>query len=251
MTPRDNPPPSSTSVREAVADVLNERATPQHTVLSTVWEGPSDDGAADDDPDGHTPELDAAGTVTRSRLVGWLSAPVTRRRALLITVAAAVVCGGVLAVGEIDRAPVSPSAPVQDSAAATQGSLSSRAVVTDDPDGTLDGAATDAAPVASESLSADERLRLTANPVESETGIWMLEAQVVDSADSSAIVQFTVNGAVLEEVDRVPYRLLLTPELLALLPEPAGDGQPLIVTASAKWHVDGVAASPATLVLPN
>lgn len=231
MAHRDDVLSPSTAERPvADADARKERATPHPTVLSTLWEGPSDveSGAADDGD----PPADVGVTSIRSRVIGWLLAPVTRRRALIITAVAAAACGGVLAVGGADKnIPESSTAPTDGSDERVPNSSESGV---------------------REAVSADERIRVTATAVQTAGGGWMLEAHVIDMDVSDPTVRFTVNGAVIEQVERSPYRLLLTDELLASFPSAVGDGQPLIVTASAVWAGGGDAASPATLVLlPN
>lgn len=225
------------------ADVPAERVTPNPTVLSTVWEGPTDDDgaavAAADQQGG-----DSAADAARSRPHQWLFEPATRRRAFIVTFVAAVVCGWVFVIDEFDGPSPAPSGVVaQDPAESTQGSLRSRAVATDRP--------ADADTVVREAVSADGRLRITAEAVRTEAGGWRVEAQPVDDAGQVPTVRFTVNGIVVAEVDRAPYRLVVNPEILASLPNPVGEAQPLIVTASAVWPVAGEAASPATLVLQN
>lgn len=222
-------------------DVPAERVIPKPTVLSTVWEGPTDDDGAAVAADQQGGDSTAA---ARSRLHQWLFEPATHRRAFIITIVAAVVCGGVFVIDEFDGPSSAPSGVVaQDPAESTQGSLRSRAVVTDRP--------ADADTVVREAVSADGRLRITAEAVRTEAGRWTVEAQPVDDAGQVPTIRFTVNGIVVEEVDRAPYRLVVTPEILASLPNPVGEAQPLIVTASAVWPVAGEAASPATLVLQN
>lgn len=208
-----------------------------------MWEGPTADDRADvADADPQVSDLDGDGE--RSRLHRWLLEAVTHPRALVITAVVAVVCGGVVVLGEFGEPPSAPPSVVtQNPADSTQGSLSSRAVATDEP--------ADLESVVREAVSADERLRVTAQSIGTEAGSWMLEAQPVDDTGQVFTVRFTVNGVVVEEVDRPPYRLLLNTETLALLPGGVGDGRPLIVTASAAWPVASEMASPATLVLPN
>ena len=245
----------------AGAEVLNERATPQPTVLSRVWEGPVGEG----DVEGAehyplAPDVDV--NVARSRLLGWLLAPATRRRALVVTTVAALACGALLAVGEMeDRGSETTAAQAED-IEVTRGSLSSSAVADDESvrpadftDGSTEeavaarGGSTDAA-TALEALSADERLRLEADPLPTAAGGWMLEAQPSAVADSTPVVRFTVNGVVVAEVESAPYRLQFDPELVASFPDGVVEGQPLIVTASALWPDGGEAAGPATVVLP-
>lgn len=239
MVHRDNVVSSSTAVGPATGvDVPTERATPQPTVLSTVWEGPPDDDSVDD-VDDYPRTLDLDGRTVPSRILRWLVAPASRRRALVITTVVAVACGALLAVGEVDESrPELSTAPVDTSIESTRSSLGSRGV-----------GAGDRTPRAV--VSADERLRLTATSVETDTAGWMLEAQVVDPTESDTTIRFTVNGAVVEEIDRAPYRLLLDAELLASYPNGIGEGQPLIVTASALWPDGDGGASPASIVLPN
>lgn len=261
MIPRDHVRSPSTARRSATtADSSTERATPQPTVLSTVWEGPSDD----DSPaavDGHPRTLDLETSVVPSWLFRWLNAPATRRRVLIITTVVAVVCGVVLAVGDVDEpAPELATAPANESSESTHGSLSSRAVAgaadrqletNDEQEGALAGrSSTEPDPSPREAVSADERIRLTVDPVQTAAGGWLLEVQVVDTAESAPTVRFTVNGAVVEEVERAPYRLLLNAEVIASSSSAVGEGQPLIVTASALWPGSGD-ASPATIVLSD
>lgn len=270
----DNLLSSSTSMRSTTerdvpteGSTPKERATPQPTVLSTVWEGPTEDHSADRDS-GYPRALDLEAVVVRSRLLRWLFAPATRRRALIITTVAAVVCGGVLAVGEMDaRSPEVSTAPTEGSIDSTGASLSSRAVAsgaadeqtaTSDHEGALgeERAATaqvaDRDSITQEAVSADERIQLTAKAVQTPAGGWILEAQVVNPAESDPVVRFTVNGAIVGEVERAPYRLPLNAEVLASSSSVVvGEGQPLIVTATALWPDGGDAASPATVVLAN
>lgn len=258
MIPRDHVRSPSTAGRStAAADVSTERATPQPTVLSTVWEGPSDDGSPAA-VDGYPRTLDLDARVP-SWLFRWLLAPATRRRALIITTVVAVVCGVVLTVGDVDEpAPEIATAPANESGESTNGSLSSRAVAAaadqqvdanDGQAGALAGRSpTDPGQSPREAVSADERIRLIVDPVQAATGGWMLEVHVVDTTESAPTVRFTVNGAVVEEVERAPYRLLLNAEVMGSSSNAVGDGQPLIVTASALWPGGGE-ASPATIVL--
>ena len=219
----------------AGADVRNERATPQPTVLSRVWEGP-DEGDAGGLED-YSLAVDPGVNVARSRLLGWLLAPATRRRALVITTIAAIACGALLAVGEMDDRGSETTAAQTDDLVVTRGSLSSSAVAD--------------AVTAREAVSADERLRLRADPLRAAAGGWMLEAQPSPIADSTPVIRFTVNGVVVAEVESAPYRLQLDPELVASFPDGVVEGQPLIATASALWPDGGETAGPATVVLPS
>lgn len=207
-----------------------------------MWEGPSADNRADV-ADADQPASDLGGIGQRSWLHRWLFEAVTHPRALVITAVVAMVCGGVVVVGEFDEpSSAPPSVLTQNPADSTQGSLSSRAVATDE--------SADLESVVREAVSADERLRVTAQSIGIEAGSWTLEAQPLDDTGQVPTVRFTVNGVVIEEVDGPPYRLVLNTETLSMLPG-GGEGLPLIVTASAAWPVAGEMASPATLVLPN
>ncbi len=237
--------------------------TPDPTVLSTVWEGPSPIEQAELTA-GYPRSLDLEPAADRSRLMGWLMTPTTRRRALTITTIAALVCGGVVAAGEFDRSATPPTATAADVGADDSGSgdLTSQAVAADSPldpglstgPDDVERESTDAgatrAPAARRAGSADEQLVLIAEPLLTAEGSWMLEAEVSDGAQPPAIVRFTVNGTVIEDLDRPPYRLLLGPDVRARL-STKDDRQPLVVTASALWSDDAAASSPATVILAD
>ncbi len=229
------------------SDVLAERPVAEPTVLSTVWEGQPRREPADNTGD-HPRTLDLESNRDRTRLLDWLLAPASRQRVLIITTMAALICGSALAVGGVID--VAPPRASSDTDSATfepdTGNLTSRAVVADASDQVAE-----TEPTIRHATSADGRLRLTAQRLQTEAGSWMLEAESVDPADPAPVVRFTVNGVMAQEVDRAPYRFLLNSEILSAIPGVAVDGQPWIVTASASWPDGTMVASPATLVVSN
>lgn len=254
MALRDNLIVWSNSERSgAKGDTPVERVMPQPTVLSTVWEGPTGTGhGGDPDADSRVPAPDAR--TGRRSLPRWLVAPATGRRVVVITAVAALASGVLFTIGDGDEpSPPASSETAQGSVEPARPAVSSQAVAPGESGDTAsahDGTG-GADPIFREAVSADERLRLSAESLRTVAGSWMLEARPTAGTAVPASVRFTVNGAIVEELDAAPYRLLLNPELLASLPSVLDEGQPLIVTASVLWPGNGEAASPATLVLPH
>ncbi len=264
MTPRENvPQPPSTMQPASTADPWADRLSPEETALSTIWAGPVDDGS-----DGETafgpPGPEIGRDTIRHQVISWLLTPTTRRRALVLTTVVALVCAGALAVGGINEGSAPGQPPTSEglsagTVASSEAALLSEAVdteesaateVTESPDGRTSGVTADSDAEVQRALSADERLALTAEALPTASGSWMLEAEIVDPVATPPIVVFSVNGEVLDEVSDEPYRLLLSPELVASSSQSGvRPGQPLIVTATARWIDGAEASSPATMVL--
>lgn len=249
MTPGDDLLSPRTTQPATGTDVRNERAVPQPTILSTVWDGPTERRPTGDTDESLQP-VDPEEPRVRPRLLRWLSEPTTRRRALIISAVAAVACGGLLAVGQVAERPPDPSAAAPGEAAeAVRGRVRSESVAGDTAE--QRSPADVPGSITWEAVSADDRIRFTAVPLGATTGGWLLEATMDDPAETAPVVRFTVNGVVVDEVDQPPYRLDLSPELLGSFPNLVDDGRPLVVTASVPGPGVGQAAGPATLVLPN
>ena len=188
MTLREPVRSSVPSMRSSTSrDSPVRAATPEPTVLSTVWEGPPAD-------------RDAQETADRSTILGWLLAPTTTTRALVITTVTALVCAGAVAATELSDEPlVSTTLSVEPGSESTQGTLGSRAVAAEREGDVAD--ATDAAIVdpganRRQAVSADDRLLLTATPRTADSGEWIIEAETVPPSAPVGAVVFTVNGVV-------------------------------------------------------
>ncbi len=267
MTPRDDlRPPTAPSPSALSDDRWTDREIPEPPLLSTIWEGPTNTESPID-------ERLAATAVryrptpnrrqsTWSRILDWMLEPATRRRVLMVTTLAALACAGGVTLlemygGSVPLAQSPPPGAAEPSpAGAGPVGLSSQAIEIDGP------AEVDSSPgpAIRQSISADETLRLTVESLETGAGSWMVQAELLDpgvdqqpeSTTGHPVVQFTVDGVVVEEVTQPPYRLMLNPEATESMSSWVDGRRPqLVVTAVALWPTGDQAAGPATVIVQN